>query len=105
MGTVSATFGGGSLLLWMLEFFLFVIWFYLLIAIFADIFRNHDASGVQKAFWVIFVVVLPYLGILVYLIARGKRMAARSAQQSEAAQQQLDARIRATAGTTTSPSD
>jgi hypothetical protein len=105
MGTVSATFGSGSFLLGMLQFFLFLIWFYLLIVIFGDIFRDRETSGGAKALWVVFVVVLPYLGILVYLIARGKGMAARSAKQAEAAQQQFDARIRSTAGTTSTPAD
>ena len=105
MGTLNATFGSGDILLWMLQFFLFVIWFYLLIMIFGDLFRDPDTSGGVKALWTIFVIVLPYLGILIYLIARGKGMAARSAQQAQAAQEQFDARIRATAGTTSSPSD
>ena len=78
MGTLSATFGNGSFLLWMLEFFLFVIWFYLLIMIFGDLFRDPDTSGVKKVLWTIFVIVIPYVGIFVYLIARGKGMAARS---------------------------
>ena len=86
MGTLSATFGNGNFLLWMLEFFLFVIWFYLLITIFSDLFRDPETSGGKKALWTIFVIVLPYLGIFVYLIARGKGMAARSNKQMQAAQ-------------------
>lgn len=105
MTTLNATFGSGSILLWMFEFFLFVIWFYLLVVIFGDIFRDHETSGGVKALWVVLVVVLPYLGILIYLIVRGKGMAARSAKQAQAAQDQFDARIRATAGTTSSPSE
>ena len=105
MGTLSATFGNGSVLLWMLEFFLFVIWFYLLIMIFGDLFRDPDTSGVKKVLWTIFVIVIPYVGIFVYLIARGKGMAARSQAQVQAAQDQLDARIRASAGTATSGAD
>ena len=53
----------------MLEIFLFVIWIWILIAIFGDIFRSDDLGGGAKALWVIFVIVLPFLGILVYLIA------------------------------------
>jgi hypothetical protein len=105
MGTLTANFGNGSILLWMLEFFLFVIWFYLLIMVFGDLFRDADTSGGKKVLWTIFVIVLPYLGIFIYLIARGKGMAARSQAQVQEAQDQLDARIRATAGTATSSAD
>ena len=62
----------------MLWFFLFFVWIWLLISIFADIFRSDDLSGWAKAFWVLFVVILPYLGVLVYLIARGKSMQERA---------------------------
>ena len=103
--SLNATFGNGDILLWMLEFFLLVIWFWLLIVVFSDLFRDHDTSGWAKALWVIFVVVLPYLGILVYLIVRGRGMAERSARQVQAAQQQFDAQIRAAAGTSATPAD
>src|SRR5215213_4028445 len=56
----------------MLWFFLFFIWIWLLITVFADIFRSHDMGGFAKAMWVIFVIVVPYLGVFVYLIARGR---------------------------------
>lgn len=105
MGLFNGNFGNGDFLLTMLEFFLFVIWFWLLLAIFADLFRDRDASGWVKALWVVLVVVLPYLGVFVYLIARGRGMAARSQEQAQAAQEQLDARIRSAAGPSTSPSD
>ena len=105
MGTLTANFGNGSILLWMLEFFLFVIWFYLLIMIFGDLFRDPDTSGAKKVLWTIFVIVIPYVGIFVYLIARGKGMAARSIKQAQAAQDHVDARIRATAGAAPSPAE
>jgi hypothetical protein len=105
MGLFNGNFGNGDFLLTMLEFFLFVIWFWLLLAIFADLFRDRDASGWAKALWVVFVVVLPYVGVFVYLIARGRGMAARSQEQAQAAQDSLDARIRSASGTSTSPSD
>jgi ABC-type multidrug transport system fused ATPase/permease subunit len=57
-----------------LWFFLFFIWIWLLIVVFSDIFRSHDLSGWAKALWIIFVVIVPYLGVFVYLIARGGRM-------------------------------
>ena len=60
-------FGNGDVFLWMLEFFLFVIWFWLLIAIFSDLFRDHETSGGVKVLWVIFLILLPFLGILIYL--------------------------------------
>ena len=59
------------------EIFLWVIWIWILIWIFIDIFRSHDLSGWAKALWVIFVIVLPYLGVFVYLIARGRKMGER----------------------------
>ena len=66
----------------MLWFFLFFIWIWLLIVVFADIFRSHDLSGWGKALWVLFVIILPYLGVLVYLIARGKSMQERAIAQA-----------------------
>ena len=98
-------FGNGDVLLWMFEFFLFVIWFWLLLTIFTDLFRDHELSGGAKALWVIFVVVLPFIGILVYLIARGHGMADRAARAQARAQEQMNAQIRAAAGTSASPSD
>ena len=64
----------------MLYFFLFVIWIWLLIMVFADIFRSHDMGGLAKALWVIFVIIFPFLGVFVYLIARGGKMAEHSAK-------------------------
>src|SRR4051812_37184717 len=100
-----ATFGNGDVFLWLLEFFLFVIWFSLLLTIFADLFRDHELSGGMKAVWIIVLIVLPYLGILIYFIARGNGMAERSVKQNALAQEQVDARIRAAAGTATAPAD
>jgi predicted membrane channel-forming protein YqfA (hemolysin III family) len=108
MFLASATdFGNGSVFLWMLEFFLFVIWFWLLIFIFSDLFRDHEASGVVKVLWVIVLIVLPYVGILFYLIFRGHGMAKRSAKQQQAMQQQIDAQDRMATGrsATSSPAD
>jgi hypothetical protein len=79
----AAEIGSGEILLWMFEFFLFVIWFWILITIFSDIFRSHDLSGGLKAFWVIFVIILPFLGILIYLIARGGGMQDRALAQAK----------------------
>jgi hypothetical protein len=89
MRALAADFGTGQVFLSFLYFFLFVIWIYLLIAVFSDIFRSSDLSGWGKALWTIFVVVAPYLGVFVYLIARGGKMhqhAVRDVQvQDEAA--------------------
>ena len=83
----------------MLYFFLFIIWIWLLIIVFIDIFRSHDMGGWAKALWVIFIIILPFLGVFVYLIARGGKMHERAA--SEAAQQQkaFDQYVKQTAGT------
>ena len=91
--------GNGSVFLWMFEFFMFVIWFWLLLTIFSDLFRDHELSGGMKAVWVIFVIILPFLGILIYLIARGGGMAERAAAAQKEAQSQMDEYVRQTAGT------
>ncbi len=72
-----------------LEVFLWVIWIWILIAIFMDIFRSRDLSGGAKALWFLFVLLIPLVGVLVYLIARGGSMHERSARQAEQADQQF----------------
>ncbi len=67
----------------MLEFFLWVAWIWLLVYVYFDIFRSHDLSGWAKALWVIFVLIIPFIGVLVYLIVRGGDMHERSEQQAE----------------------
>ena len=74
----------------MVIFFAFFIWIWLLVTVFADIFRRHDASGWVKVAWIIFVVVLPYLGVFIYLIAEHQGMTERSIERQQAAQQQAD---------------
>jgi hypothetical protein len=84
--------------LWtLLIFFAWVIWFWLLITVFADLFRRHDISGWGKAGWIIFVIVLPFLGVLVYLIAESKGMAERNQKDVRQAQEQTDDYIRSVA--------
>jgi hypothetical protein len=81
--------------LWsMFVFFAFVIWVWILFSVLVDVFRRHDLSGWGKAGWTLLLVVLPYLGVFIYLIAHGKEMAERSAKQHSAAQAQFDERIR-----------
>jgi hypothetical protein len=87
---IAASFGTGQVLWSMLWFFMFFIWLWVLFLVFGDIFRSSDLSGWAKALWVIFVVVLPWLGVLVYLIARGSKMHERAAT----AQQAQDAAFR-----------
>jgi len=82
----------------MLMVFLFVLWIWLLIYIFMDIFRSHDMGGWAKALWVIFIVVLPWLGVLIYLIARGGSMQERGLKQAQRQQQEFDQYVRQTAG-------
>jgi len=82
----------------MFEIFIFIIWIWLLIVVFSDIFRSHDMSGGIKALWCIFVVILPFLGVFVYLIARGGKMHERAAAEAAQQQKQFDTYIKQTAG-------
>jgi hypothetical protein len=66
----------------MFEFFVWIIWIWLLVMVFFDIFRSHDLSGLAKALWVLFVVVIPLIGVLVYLIVRGTGMHERAEQRA-----------------------
>ena len=88
----------------MLVFFAGVIWFWLLITVFADLFRRHDTSGWGKAGWTLFVIVLPFLGVFVYLIAQGKHMAERKMADAQANQAAFDQYVREAAGSS-GPSD
>lgn len=82
----------------MLWFYLFFAWIWLLIGTFADIFRSDDLSGVAKALWTVFVVVLPLLGVLLYLIARGGSMHERAAKEAAAQEKAARAYIQDVAG-------
>src|SRR5262245_41997085 len=99
----AAQFGTGQVLLSMIWFFLFVIWIWLLIVVFADIFRSRDLSGWAKALWTIFVIVLPYLGVFVYLVARGQKMhehAAQAAHEQDAVMRNYVRSVAAPTGAT-----
>jgi hypothetical protein len=102
---LAANFGDGDVLLWFVEFFLFLIYIWLLIVIFGDLFRDHETSGWAKALWFLFILFAPLLGILVYLIVRGGGMGRRSAASVRAAQERFDAYVRDAAGTAGSPTD
>lgn len=88
----------GSFLLALLEFFLFFAWLMVLFWIFGDIFRSKDLGGGGKTFWVLFVIILPWLGVLVYLIARGKGMHERQLEQMKEMQRAQSEYIRSVAG-------
>jgi hypothetical protein len=83
----------------MLVFFAWVIWFWLLITVFADVFRRHDIGGGKKALWIIFVIIIPYLGVFIYLIAEHAGMADRTEESLERSQGQFDAQVKAAAAT------
>ena len=87
----------------MLWFFLFFIWIWLLISVFGDIFRSDDLSGWSKAFWTIFVVVLPYLGVFVYLIARGQKMGEHAMRDASRREEQMRSYVQEVAGSGTAP--
>ena len=86
-------FDGGytysNFLMNVLGIFAFVVWFWLLVVIYGDLFRRHDISGWGKAFWVIGLVLFSYLGILAYLVTQGRGMAERNAQQAQQAREEL----------------
>ena len=81
----------------MVIFFAFVIWLWILFTVLADIFRRHDASGGIKVLWIIFVVLLPYLGVFVYLIAEHKGMTERAIEKQREAKAQADEYVRSVA--------
>jgi hypothetical protein len=84
----------GELLLLVLEFFLFVAWLWILFAIISDLFRDHELSGWAKAAWVFFLLILPFLGALIYLIARGDGMRDRTIKAQEDAKKHFDDYVR-----------
>ena len=85
--------------LWsMIIFFFWVIWIWIVITVLIDIFRRHDVSGVAKVAWVIFVVILPWLGVLVYLVVEHDGMRERSVKQVQAERRAFDDYVRDTAG-------
>jgi hypothetical protein len=98
-------FGTGQIFWSMLWFFMFFIWIWLLITVFADIFRSHDLGGFAKAIWVIFVILVPYLGVFVYLIARGHKMHEHAVESVEAQDAAARAYIQSATGTSASAAD
>ena len=96
--TLAYTYPILSFIWMMFMFFVFVLWIWLLIAVFMDIFRSSDLSGGLKALWALFIIVLPFLGVLVYLIARGGKMHERQAEQAAHQQKAFDAYVKQAAG-------
>ena len=84
MHVLASEWGTGQVFWSMLWFFLFFIWIWLLIIVFSDIFRSHDLGGVAKALWIIFIILVPYLGVFVYLIARGHKMQEHAVEAAQA---------------------
>jgi hypothetical protein len=91
-------FGTGQVLWSMLWFFMFFIWIWLLITVFADIFRSHDLGGFAKFLWVFFVIFMPFLGVFVYFIARGHKMSEHALEAAQAQDAAAKAYIRSAAG-------
>jgi ABC-type multidrug transport system fused ATPase/permease subunit len=88
----------GGVFLSMLYFFLFFIWIWILITVFVDIFRSNDLNGWIKALWCVFVIVVPFLGVFVYLIARGGKMQERKIQEATQQKNAFDTYVREAAG-------
>jgi len=95
---LGASYPFGDVMWTMLVFFLWVLWFWLLFTVFADLFRRHDISGWVKTLWIIFVIILPFLGVFIYLIAESKGMAQRNIDRANEAKTQFDSYVRQTAG-------
>jgi hypothetical protein len=102
---LASEFGTGQVFWSMVWFFCFFIWIWLLIAVFADVFRSHDLGGFAKFLWVFFVIVLPFLGVFIYLIARGHSMQERAAQAAQTQDAAQRAYIQQVAGSAPSPAD
>ena len=102
---LASDFGSGQVFLSILWFTMFFIWIWLLILVFSDIFRSHDLGGWGKAIWTIFVIIVPYLGVFVYLIARGHKMHEHAVADAQAADAASRAYIRQTVGEAPSAAD
>ena len=87
-----------SVLWTMLVFFAWVIWFWILITVFADLFRRHDIGGGKKALWIVFVIITPFLGVLIYLIANNEGMTERNVSRAQAQQAQFNDYVQSVSG-------
>ena len=98
LGNLALDISFGEFLWSLLIIFFMIVYFVILFQVVFDLFRDHELSGWAKAGWLLFIIVLPFLGLFVYLIVRGQGMAERSAKQQIDAQQQFDSYVRETAG-------
>jgi len=89
----------------MFIFFAWVIWFWLLITVFSDVFRRHDIGGGAKTLWLIFVILLPFLGVFIYLLTQNDGITQRNLDRAKGQQAQLDEYVRATAGSGSAASE
>ena len=96
---LASEFGTGQVLWSFIWFTMFFIWIWLLIMVFSDVFRSQDLGGVSKFLWIFFVIFLPYLGVFVYLIARGQKMGEHAIADAKARDEAAQAYIRQAAGT------
>jgi len=103
-GVVLATYTFGDVMWTMFVFFAWILFFWMLFGVFGDLFGRHDISGWAKAGWTVFVIVLPFLGIFVYLISQGKGMGERAQDRARAQQTQVDDYVRSVA-TSGSPTE
>jgi Phospholipase_D-nuclease N-terminal/Short C-terminal domain len=95
--SVLAAYSFGDVMWSMLVFFCWILFFWLLFTVFGDLFSRHDISGWAKAGWCIFVIILPFLGIFIYLIAEGKSMGERAMARAQSQQSQMDDYVRSVA--------
>jgi hypothetical protein len=102
---VLAAYTFGQVMWTMFVFFAWILFFWLLFTVFGDLFSRHDIGGGSKALWTIFVIILPFLGIFIYLIVNGKGMGERAQAKAQAQQAQLDTYVKSVAGSSESASD
>jgi hypothetical protein len=95
---LASEFGTGQVFWSFLWFTMFFIWIWLLIMVFSDVFRSHDLNGWSKFFWIFFIILLPYLGVFVYLIARGHKMGEHALADAKARDEAAQAYIRDAVG-------
>jgi hypothetical protein len=96
---VLAAYSFGDVMWTMLVFFLWILFFWMLFTVFGDLFSRHDISGWAKAGWTLFVIILPFLGIFIYLIVEGKSMGERAMARAQSQQSQMDDYVRSVAST------
>jgi Phospholipase_D-nuclease N-terminal len=94
---VLAAYSFGDVMWSMFVFFMWILWFWLLFTVFGDLFTRHDISGWAKAGWTVFVIILPFLGVFIYLIAQGKAMGERAAARAQSQKAEMDDYVRSVA--------